>query len=226
MRTALVLALLWLPGMASAQGAVVLAEVVPALEGTELGALEIGPAPPPGGARRVTRGEVLVALRRAGRSTRGLSIPRVIRVRREAQSLDAEALASLARPFAAAALAPCRIESLDVQNGASVAVGALEVAVEGRAPSRSGAAPLVVVLTAGGRETRVPAQARVACPAPVIRPGARVQLVARFGRVEASAPGVARQPGRVGDVIRVQNVRSRATLSARVLDDRRVEVLP
>lgn len=226
MRTALLLTLLWLPSVASAQDAVVLAEVVPALEGTELGALEIGPAPPPGRARRVTRGEVLAALRRAGRSTRGLSIPRVIRVRREARTLSAEALTSLARSFADATLSPCRIESFDVHNGASVATGPLEVAVEGQTPRRSGAAPVVVVLTAGGRETRVPAQARVACPAPVIRPGARVQLVARFGRVEATAPGVARQPGRVGDVIRVQNLRSRATLSARVLDDRRVEVLP
>jgi hypothetical protein len=214
------------PLPAAAQARIVLSEVVPALEGTELGDLEVGPAPPPGGVRTVRRSEVLAALRRAGRETRGLAIPRVTRVRRAARRLDAEALRALARPAVEAAMAPCSIESLTVTAEATVAPGALEVAAEGHAPRRSGSSALVIVLRAAGREVRVPAQARVRCPPPVVRPGARVRIVARFGAVEARAPGRARQPGRVGEVIRVRNTQSHQSLRARVVDADTVEVVP
>ncbi|HJL19619.1 MAG TPA: flagella basal body P-ring formation protein FlgA [Sandaracinaceae bacterium LLY-WYZ-13_1] len=221
---ALVLALLG-PAAAAAQSAVHLSEVVPALGGTELGALEVGPAPPPGGTRVIRRSDVLRALREAGRDPRGLAIPRATRIRREARALDGDRIEALSRDAVVEALAPCRLEELTVRGDATVAAGPLEVTAEGQAPRRSGAASVMVILSAGGREVRVPAQARVRCPAPVVRPGRRVRLRVRFGAVIASAPGVARQPGRVGEVIRVQNLQTRASLRARVIDAETVEVV-
>ncbi|MEC7522275.1 MAG: flagella basal body P-ring formation protein FlgA [Myxococcota bacterium] len=220
------LTLLALPGVALAQEQIQLGEVIPALAGTELGQLPIGAAPPPGASRTVRRSEVLAALRRAGRDPRGLAIPRSTRIRREARALDAEALAELSRAAVRQTLAPCTVDDLTVRGDATVAQGPLEVEAEGAAPRSSGAAAVVVVLRAGGREVRVPAQARVSCPAPIVAPGRRVRVVARFGAVEASAPGVARQPGRVGDVIRVQNLQTRGGLRARVIDADTVEVVP
>jgi len=215
-----------LPATGAAQDHVVLAEVIPALAGTELGALELGPAPPPGASRVVRRSEVLSALRRAGRDPRGLAIPRTTRIRRDARRLDADALEALSRDAIAEALAPCSMSDLRIDATAVVARGELAVRVEGGPPPRSGPRLVVVILSAAGRETRVPAQARVECPAPVVRPGARVRVIARFGSVEASAPGVARQPGRVGDVIRVRGGSGRASLRARVIDAQTVEVVP
>ena len=42
-------------------------------------------------------------------------------------------------------------------------------------------------------------------------------MVAVVGPVRASAPGEARQPGRIGDVIRVHNAATGRTLMARVV---------
>ena len=220
------LTLLLVPSFALAQEQIQLGEVIPALAGTELGQIPLGAAPPPGASRVVRRSEVLAALRRAGRDVRGLAIPRATRVRREARALDSEGLAELSRGAVRQALAPCTVDALTVRGDASVAQGPLEVEAEGQAPRSSGAAPVVVILRAGGREVRVPAQARVSCPAPVVAPGRRVRVIARFGAVEASAPGVARQPGRVGDVIRIQNLQTRSGLRARVIDADTVEVVP
>lgn len=228
MRLCLLLAvLLAAPSSALAQAdEIQLAEIVPALEGTELGAISIGPAPPPGASRLVRRSEVVSALRRAGRTADGLRIPRSRRIRRGARTLAPEELRDAASRAIAEALAPCNVEEITVRTPATVADGALSISADGNAPRRSGQAPVMIVLASGGRTTRVPAQARVSCPAPVIRPGAHVRLLARFGAVVASAPGVARQPGRVGDIIRVSSLQSRARLRARILDAERVEVLP
>jgi flagella basal body P-ring formation protein FlgA len=46
------------------------------------------------------------------------------------------------------------------------------------------------------------------------------------GHVKATAPAEARQPGRVGEIIRVTNRATGASLRARVLDARTVEVVP
>ncbi len=222
---ALLCALLWAPPL-RAQDNVRLAEIVPALEGTELGALELGPAPRPGATRVVRRSEVLSALRRAGRETRGLSIPRSTRVRREARRIEPAALQELAHDAVARSVAPCRLSRLEIASGATVAMGDLDISAEGTAPQRSGSRNVMVVLRVGGREVRVPARTEVTCPAPVIRPGARVRIIARFGAVEASSPGTAAQPGRVGDIIRVRNPRHGRSIRARVIDAHTVEVVP
>ena len=90
--------LLAAPTSASAQDAIVLSEIIPVLAGSELGRLEIAPAPRPGASRVIRRSQVLRALRDAGHSARGLDIPRSTRIDREARRLDREDLRALVRP--------------------------------------------------------------------------------------------------------------------------------
>ncbi|MBI2896536.1 MAG: flagella basal body P-ring formation protein FlgA [Deltaproteobacteria bacterium] len=208
--------LLAFPASALAQEHITLDEVLPALAGTELGRIELGPAPPPGSSRTVRGSEVRAALRAQGRDARGLAIPSATRVRRDVRRIARSELEALVRPRLDEAIAPCRAGEVELPDSVSLATGEVSVAIEASAPSRSGRVAAAVVLASGGRETRLTVSAAASCPPPIVSPGARVSIIARFGNVTASAPGVAMQPGRVGDVIRVTNRSTRASLMARI----------
>lgn len=219
--------LLALPHIADAQDRILLQEVLPILDGTRLGAIELGDAPPPGASRIVRRSEVRAALRRAGHDPRGLAIPRAVRVRRPARELGERELARIARGALVERLAPCRVSGeVRVPHGVRIAPGPNTVHADVPGRVRTGTVAAVLVIEAGGRETRLPVRTEVACPEPVVRPGTRVTIVVRVGNVRATAPGEARQSGRRGDVIRVRNEATRASLEARVVDGDTVEVLP
>jgi len=205
---------------------IVLAEVLPALAGSALGSVDLGAAPAPGEVRVVRASDVRRAIRAAGHDTRGLDIPRTTRVRREARRLERSEVERLLRPAVVSALAPCGVESLELPAALVLPAGTPTVTTEVEAPRASGriAAPLVVRVA--GREQRVLASARVTCPEPVVSAGARVRIVVSVGAVRASAPGLAGQPGRPGDEIRVTNLDTRAQLRARVIDAQTVEVRP
>jgi hypothetical protein len=205
---------------------VTLAEVLPALAGSALGALDLGAAPAPGDVRVVRASDIRRAIRAAGHDARGLAIPRTTRVRRDARRLAREEVERLLRPAVESSLAPCVIESVELPGALVLPAGTPTVTTDAVAPRASGrvAAPLVVRV--GGREMRVLASARVACPEPVVTAGARVRIVVAVGAVRASAPGLAGQPGRPGDEIRVTNLDTRAQLRARVIDAQTVEVRP
>lgn len=213
------------PTLASAQDSILLSEVLPVLDGTPLGALEVAPAPPPGGSRTVRRSDVLAALSRAGRDSQGLAIPRRVVVRREARELSEGELRELVEPDVTIALSPCSVEELSLPNRVTLAQGEVDVEAHLTAPRRSGNVSGVVTLHVGSRQRSLPIRARVSCPEPAIQPGARVRIVAVVGNVRASAPGEARQVGRVGDVIRVRNEITRGSVRARVLDAHTVEIL-
>ncbi len=205
---------------------ITLAEIVPALEGSELGALAIGPAPAPGTARRVRRTEVVRALARAGRDARGLVIPRSVEVRRTLRALDAEGVDALLRPVLTQALAPCELVGWRGPTRLELGEAAPTIEADIDPPLRAqGSVSGVVRLRQAGREQRVAVRADVRCPEPSVAAGDRVRVVVRIGPVLASAVGVARQPGRVGDVIRVTNEGSRTALLARIVDDETVEVV-
>lgn len=208
----------------AAQGHVTLGEILPALEGTELGALEVADAPPPGGVRVVRRDEVRDALEAAGRSAEGLDIPARSRIEREGVELDGAALAALAHDAVAAAVMPCTLDELLVRVGVTVPAGArtLEVVVPDRVDS--GGLAFTLRLTVDGLVTRVSAQAELTCPAPVVEPGRVVTVRVRAGAVTVTAHGVAREAGRVGDVVRVRVDETGALLEGHVLDGSTVEV--
>ncbi|MCB9623952.1 MAG: flagella basal body P-ring formation protein FlgA [Sandaracinus sp.] len=203
-----------------------LEEILPVLEGSELGTIGIVPAPTPGTERRVRREEVLAALAAHGRDARGLDIPRSVVVRRSLRALDAAAVAALLRPVVAGALAPCELVDLRGPTRLELGPGAPRLEAEIAAPLRAeGSVGGVVRVREAGREQRVSVRATVRCPEPEVAAGARVRVVVRIGAVQATATGVARQTGRSGDVIRVTNDATRATLLARIVDRETVEVV-
>ena len=84
---------------------------------------------------------------------------------------------------------------------------------------------MTIRITVDGLTTRVSGQAEVTCPGPVIEPGRTVNIRVRAGAATITAHGVAREHGRVGDVVRVRVEETGALLEARVLDATTVEVL-
>jgi len=220
----LLLVLVLAPARASADGPITLGEVLPALAGTELGALELGPAPPPGSSRTVRGSEIRSALRQAGRDVRGLAIPAATRVERAARRLEGADLEALVTQALDRAVHPCRVSELALAQAVTVAPGELTATTSASPPPRSGRIAARVVLSAGGHDVELHVGAEASCPAPVVAPGDAVQIVARAGRVRAVAPGVAAQPGRAGDLIRVTNRLSRVSLLARVRGSGVVEV--
>lgn len=208
-----------------AQDRVTLGEIVPALAGSELGALGVAPAPPPGGVRVVSRAEVLRALSEAGRSAEGLDIPRSTRVRREGEHLDAEALTRLATPAVEGAMAPCELGDLSVRGEIDLPAGERTVEVDRPARLDSGSIAFTVRIEVGSYAGRVTGQAVLRCPEPVVTPGTGVTARVAVGSVRVSARGVCREAGRVGDVIRVRIEDTGGLVEARVVDGSTVEVV-
>ena len=204
---------------------VTLAEVIPALAGSELGALDLGPAPAPGNARVLGRAEIQAALRAAGRTSEGLAIPRSIRIERRTRALGRDEIAQLARPAIEASVAPCEIGAIEVRSDATLPEGDPTIRVEGPARPDDGPAVMTVVLTQGAHASRVTAQVRLTCPAAVVRPGSQVRVVVRTGAVVASADGITRQSGRVGDRVRVHVTSTGAFVEGRVVSSSTVEVV-
>ncbi|MEM9070797.1 MAG: flagella basal body P-ring formation protein FlgA [Myxococcota bacterium] len=203
-----------------AQDTIRLAEVLPVLAGSELGDVEVADAPPPGQVRQVRRGQILRAIAEAGLSANGLRIPRSVTVRRGSQELDRDALERVIRPAVTTRLAPCAVESVRVPRTITLGEGEVRVQSEMRPPVRNRTSLSgMVTLSAGGVSRTVPVRVQLRCPPPVVQPGGRIRIVAQIGNVRATAPGEARQPGRIGDVIRVHNPATRRTLLARIVSE-------
>lgn len=229
---ALLLALLLLPVRADADEVAVegdrvtLATILPALAGSELGGIDIAAAPLPGERTTVRAADIKAKLKESGRDARGLAIPRSVRLVRRARSLDAKKLDDLLRTVIAPQIAPCNVSELSPLTPVTVGEGDFELTAEPVARKQSGRTNVAITLRQGERSQRINAQAVLACPAPVMLPGAQIRVVAVSGAVRVSAPGVANQPGRVGDEIRVTNSVTKRALKARVIDAQSAEVIP
>lgn len=204
---------------------VTLAMIVPALSGTELGELDLAPAPLPGESSVIRASDVKAKLKQSGRDARGLLIPRSVKLVRRKRTVAASELDGLVRAALAAQVAPCNVDELSALAAVTVADGEFAVEADALPRKQSGRTVAMVTLRQGERNQRLSIQAVLSCPAPVIAPGASVRLVVNRGAVHVSAPGVANQPGRVGDEIRVTNSISRKPLIGRVIDAQSVEVL-
>jgi hypothetical protein len=211
--------------VACAQDRITLAEILPALAGSELGALDLAPAPPPGGVRVLSRPEILRAIAEAGRSAEGLDIPRTARIAREGEHLDAEALTRLAGPAVAEAMGPCEVSELAVRGEIDVPSGERSVEVDRPARLDGGAVAFSVRIGVGRFLGRVTGQAILRCPEPVVTPGTGVTARVAIGAVRVSARGVCREAGRVGDVVRVRIEDTGGLVEARVIDGSTVEVV-
>lgn len=229
----LVLALLLAAGHVRAEAAILLAEIVPSLAGTELGDVSIAPAPAPGATRVVRRSEVLRALERAGQGQYGqaLLIPRETRISRELVRVDKQRIVDEAHEALAEAAAPCTLEQARVSSDARVLAGprAYSAELPKRGASQAAAALQItgaIFVDSGGQRVRVPVLAKLSCPPLDVLAGQQITVIASVGSVRASAPAEARQGGRVGEIIRLTNRATGASLRGRLLDAQTAEVVP
>jgi Chaperone for flagella basal body P-ring formation len=204
---------------------VTLAMIVPALSGTELGDLDLAPAPLPGESSVIRASDVKAKLKESGRDARGLLIPKSTKLVRKKRTLEARQLDGLIKAALAARVAPCTVEELSPLQAVTLGEGEFELEADAVAHKQSGRTLTNVTLRQGERKQRLNLQAVLSCPEPVMRPGAQIRLMVNHGAVHVSAPGVANQPGRVGDEIRVTNSLSKKSLLGRVVDAQSVEVV-
>jgi hypothetical protein len=204
---------------------VTLAMIVPALSGTELGELDLAPAPLPGETSVIRASDVKAKLKESGRDARGLLIPKSVKLVRKKRMVEAKELDALVKAALAPRVAPCNVEELSTLSAITLGEGAFEVEADAMPRKQSGRTAAMVTLRQGERKQRLSIQAVLTCPDPVIQPGAQIRLIVIRGAVHVTAPGVANQPGRVGDEIRVTNSLSKKALIGRVRDAQSVEVV-
>jgi hypothetical protein len=217
---------LYAAAFAHAQERVLLQEIMPELAGSPLGAVDVAPAPALGASLLVRKNDVLRALIQAGASAKGLNIPRSMRITREVTSLPHDELDLQARAALEHAVAPCELREARFPRVVRVARGTRSFHAEFPNGLRNGQITGSVIIESGGQSARVPVVANLVCPPPAINAGTQVTARAVVGQVTASAPAEARQPGRVGEVIRITNRATGASLRARVVDAHTVEVVP
>jgi len=184
-----------------------------------LAAVNVGTAPLAGTSRRLTVGQIEVRLRQAGINPRDLEFAgadAVVIYRGAAQPVVEEAEG---HPVVVAARDIARLQIISADD--------LEISYQARAGiSGSSSNPADFV---GKRATRnFPAGvaltlAGVETP-PLIERGAAVTLVSEVGGVRATAPGIARAAGGLGEVIPVENVVSRQVVFGEIIDAETVRV--
>jgi len=206
---------------------ILLQEVMPTLVGTPMGAVDVAQAPAPGSSMTIHRSDVQRALAQAGlrESLKAKDIPKSVKVSREAVKLTRDELSAQAQESIIAAVTPCDVGEVRYPSDVRVQAGPRTFRAEFNG-LRSGSLTGAVFIEAGGRETRVPVIATLVCPPPEIKPGTQVTAVAQVGPVKATAPAEARQAGRIGEIIRITNRATGASLRARIVSSRTVEVVP
>jgi hypothetical protein len=209
-----------------AEDRVLLQEIMPELAGTPLGALDVAPAPMLGATLVVRKSDVQRALLQAGVHDNSLHIPRSVRVTRQVSNVPREELADQAHEALSLATAPCELRDARFPAEVRLSAGPREFHAEFSNGLRDGSVTGTVVIDSGGQSARVPVVVHLVCPPPDVKAGSQVTARAVVGQVTASAPAEARQPGRVGEVIRITSRATGASLRARVLDAHTVEVVP
>lgn len=206
---------------------VLLEEVMPELSDTPLGAVDVAQAPAPGSYITIRRSDVQRALAQAGLkdSLKAAEIPRSARVSRKSVTLTRDELMAQAREAVANATTPCELGDVRYPSQVRVQAGPRSFRAE-FSSLRSGSLTGAVFVDSGGRETRVPVIAHLTCPPPEVSAGTQLVAIAQVGPVKATAPAEARQSGRVGEIIRITNRATGASLRGRIVDSRTVEVVP
>jgi hypothetical protein len=206
-------------------------EILPSLAGSEVGAVAIAAEPLPGATLVIRRGDVLRALTQAGYDGRDLDIPKATRISREVVSIPRDALLDEAMPALTEAAGVCELQSARISSDAKVIAGPRTIHAELTLRSVSAKATTLhvsgaIYVDSGGKRVRVPVMASVLCPPPDVSSGSQLTVFAKIGAVRASAPAEARQPGRVGEIIRVTNRATGASLRARIVSSQLAEVVP
>ena len=195
----------------------------------EVAQMVMAPAPEPGSSRMFTGRDIVRRLKRAFVQTRGLDIPRRVRVERSSQRLTEGVLASRVKSAAERILpAGWHIGDADVRRGLLLPAGKIVVTVERPQYLRPGRRILQVRVQAGAaRPVRLGVSVTLEAPAAgelEVERGDRIDVVVRFGGGVVRTTGVAQAAGRRGSTIAVLPRSARSLVHARVVGPGSVEV--
>ncbi len=191
---------------------------------------DLGPAPPPGGSRLVSKQEILRQLRELGQDGSNLALPPAIRVTRAANRLSAEELKGLVTPAIARSLpAGTTLGAVTVRSGAVLSRRASVGHVTfPKLPKREGSfktTAMVELVTDGEVAMRLPVSVTLdlkpEAAKSLLERGAQVNLLIERGPARVTAVGFALREGDVGEVVqfKVQNTQKilRARIESRTL---------
>lgn len=195
------------------------------VESDELAEVDLGPAPPPGSSRLLSRDEVLRELRAQGLEPRRLKFPASVRVGSAARRYTPTDLSSMIQPGVEAAL-PYGVKLKQLRNlrpiNASPRLQLGKVHLP-KLPRRAGPLSLTVTVElVRGQDVmqRVPVTLELdiseQAAQPVIRRGARLDLVIQRGSARISAAGTALDDGELGQVVSFKVSTTQRVLRARI----------
>jgi len=202
-----------------------LRDVTRGYDAGELASLDLGPAPPPGNSRLLTRSEVMEQLRAAGDDAGSLRMPSVLRIKSAAKRWSPEELREALTPKVIEALPPGLIFKASkftrsILTSPSATVGAAHFP---RFPKREGELTLTVtvdLLEDDVTALRVPLTVVVQVTAAAILPaaskGARVNLIIEHGSTRVSALATALSDTELGGVGLFRVMNTQRVLRARL----------
>lgn len=193
---------------------------------TELGELDLGPAPPPGASRLLSRAEVEEQLRGAGGDPKSLHMPSVLRVKSAAKRWSADELREAMTPTLVAALpAGLKFRAMkfnrSLLTSPAVHVGAAHLP---KFPKREGELTLTAIVDFVRDEVtvlRVPVTLVVFVTEEATRPalskGGRVNLVIEHGPARVSALATALSDIELGELGSFRVATTQRILRARLI---------
>ena len=203
-----------------------LADVSDGYDEGELGSLDLGPAPPPGNSRLLSRGEVEDQLRAAGDDAKSLRMPAVLRVQSASKRWSAEALREAVTPHVLAGMPiGLRFKSIKL-NRALVTSPSIKIgeAHFPRFPKREGELTLtatVDLLQDDVTVMRLPVTVVVVITEAATRPaaskGARINLIIEHGPARVSALATALSDTELGQLGSFRVAATQRVLRARLI---------
>ena len=192
----------------------------------ELASLDLGPAPPPGNSRLLSRGEVEDQLRAAGDDTKSLRMPAVLRVKSASKRWSPEDLRDAVTPRVMAAL-PLGLNFKSIKlnralvTSPSVKIGNVHFP---KFPKREGELTLTATVDFVQDEVtvmRVPVTVVVLVTEAAIRPaaskGARINLIIERGAARVSAVATALSDTELGSMGLFRVASTQRVLRARLV---------
>ncbi len=199
----------------------------------DLGAVDLGPAPPPGASRLVARAEIEEHVRAAGLDPKRVKLPPSIRVTGASMRFSPEKLAKAATPAIEKALpAGVTLTRVDPSNelvthpGTTVRSASVPKLPRQKGPSLSSA--MLELVTDDGLVTKVPVAISVeiseaAAHADVPR-GGRLEVIYERGSIKIATTGVALADADVGETTQMSLVATGRIVRAKVLTRERAEI--
>ena len=212
---------------------IVVADVVPDAP-ADIGSLDLGPAPPPGGSRVVTPDDVRRALQRGQADEKAVVLREPVRVVAAHQTIQPKELAELVKPVIESTL-PRGVSlvavspSMAITTRPGVQVGKCKLPTLPRRAGQNRTTVMVELLQGKQVTRRVPIPITVEISPEAARPdvarGTTVRVFIESGAVVVSTRGEVLTDANVGDTVRVALASTRRIVQARLISERKAQVI-